>query len=417
MKKIYSLYFVLLSLLFFSCSSGEKSFDVTLINHIDVERIDEYITLSIDSLQKKYPDFNPASFTIYKNDIEIPYQIEDNPDEKLISFVIDFAPSEKKVITIKYQNDSETKKEYKSRAYAEVAMKIDYQFKDGKYSAGRFQNYDSLRVPDGHTDHNALFKYEGPGWESDKVGYRYYIDWRNRIDIFGKKTNELVLKNIGINDLEAKDDSYHQMQSWGMDVFKVGNSLGIGSYGMILNDSIYMVSERDSVICVITENGPVKAEVITDFYGWKVGNNKYDLKSILSITAGSRLTKAELLINPDDPLDNPENLITGLVKSELAEFFENKSGTQWSYIALYGKQSLAEDSLGIALFYNNDELIELKETEDSYAVLLNPVDGKIIYYFCAAWEKEQQGIKSKEEFLSYLNNTMEKLNNPVSVEY
>jgi hypothetical protein len=408
MKKIFSFIIISLSIIFSHCSSAQNNIEITLTNPNNIERVDEYVTLSVNSVQKKYPDFDPASFTIYEKDVEIPYQIEEKNGEKLLILVIDFAPLEKKVLTIK--NDSKTNKEYKSRVYAEVAMKVDYQFKDGKYSGGRFQNYDSLRVPDGHTDHNALFKYEGPGWESDKVGYRYYIDWRNRIDIFGKTTNELILKNVGVNDREAKDDSYHKMQDWGMDIFKVGNSLGIGSYGMF-QDSIQTVSERDSVFCIITENGPIKAEVTTDFYGWKVGNNNYDLKSILSITAGSRLTKTELVIN-----NNPENLVTGLAKNEIAEFIENKSN-KWSYIALYGKQSLAEDNLGIALFYNNDELIELKETNDSYAVLLNPVDGTVKYYFCAAWEKETKGIKSKEEFLSYLNNTLEKLSNPILTNY
>jgi hypothetical protein len=406
MKKIISLSFILSSLLFLSCSSNEKSIKITLINPADVERTDEFITLNIDSVKQKYPDFNPESISILDGNNEIPYQVE---DKKYISFAVSFAPSEEKNITLK-MNDAN--KEFKSRVYAEVAMKVNYNLVDGKYSGGKFQNYDSVRVPDGHTDHNALFKYEGPGWESDKVGYRYYIDWRNRTDIFGKKTNELVLKNIGVNDREAKDDSYHQMQDWGMDIFKVGNSLGIGSYGMMYKDSVHAVSERDSVICVISENGPVKAEITTSFYGWKVGDNKYDLTSVFSITAGSRLTKVQLHIN-----DLPENLVTGLAKSESAEFFENKSETKWSYIALYGMQSLAEDNLGIALLYSNDELLDLTETDDSYVVLLKPNQGNVSYYFCAAWEKEPDGIKSREEFISYLDNTLKKLDNPVLVKY
>lgn len=407
MKKIYTLFFLFTSSFFFSCSSGENSFDITMVNPADIERVDEFVILSIDSIKQKYPDFNPESFTVYDNDKEIPCQVENHES---ISFVADFTPLDKKVITIK--NNIENKNNYKSRVYAEVAMKVDYNFVDGKYSGGRFRNYDSVRVPDGHTDHNALFKYEGPGWESDKVGYRYYIDWRNRIDIFGKKTNELVLKNVGVDDREAKDDSYHMMQDWGMDIYKVGNSFGIGSYGMMIDDSIFMVSERDSVICMITENGPVKAEVKTDFYGWTAGNNKYDLTSRLSITAGSRLTKAELMIDNES-----SDLITGLAKDVKAGFFENKTEHQWSYIALYGNHSLADDYLGVALFYNNDELIKEHKTTDSHTVLLKPAVGKVTYYFCAAWEKEPGGIKSKDEFISYLDITLEKLNNPVVVQY
>ncbi len=405
MKKIILpvlFFFILIS---FNCSSGNEEIKISVTNPVDIERTDEYISINIESLKQKYSDFNFQTFSLYDNEKEIPYQIERGIT---LSFAVNLGASETKHLTIK----NSPPKDFKSRAYAEVSMKVDYNFVNGKYSGGRFQNYDSLKVPAGHTDHNALFRYEGPGWESDKVGYRFYIDWRNRIDIFGKKTNELVLKDVGINDREAKDDSYHSMLDWGMDVFKVGNTLGIGSYGMMVNDSLYMVSERDSVICVIAENGPVKAEVKTNFYGWKAGDKKYDLTSHLSITGGSRLTKAELDIN-----DSPENLVTGLAKEEHSEYFEKKSNGEWSYIALYGKQSLADDNLGIALFYNNDELINQKETSDSYAVLLKPVDGQVVYYFCAAWEKEPEGIKNKEEFISYLDKKMEELNNPVNIEF
>lgn len=407
MKKIFLISLLFLSFVFLKCSSPENSFTIILNNPVDVERIDEYLSLDINSVKEKYPDFNTDYFSIYDNETEIPYQLYNQQ----ISFVIYFQPLEEKTITVKFKSSGKSKKEFKSRTYAEIAMKVDYEFKDGKHSGGRFQNYDSVRVPDNHTDHNALFKYEGPGWESDKVGYRYYIDWRNRTDIFGKKTNELVLKNVGVNDLEAKDDSYHQMQDWGMDIFKVGSSFGIGSYGLIDNDSVYMVSERDSVICKIRANGPVKAEVTTDYYGWKAAESIYDLKSVLSIVAGSRLTKVELEIN------NPANLITGLAKSEFAEFFESKSDGEWSYIALFGKQSLADDNLGIALFYNDDEFVASKETEDSYTVILYPDNSIATYYFCAAWEQEPNGIKTKEEFITYLNNTIERLNNPVTVLY
>ncbi len=136
-------------------------------------------------------------------------------------------------------------------------MKFNSSYKDKKFTDEPFQNFTKVVVPQIHTDHDALFKYEGPGWESEKVGYRFYLDWRNATDIFGKKTDELVLHKVGINDIVAKDDSYHEMQEWGMDIFKVGNTLGIGSIGMMKNDSIDMVSKTDEIICEIKHNGPI----------------------------------------------------------------------------------------------------------------------------------------------------------------
>lgn len=388
----------------------EEGIQITLANPNDFERIDEYISINVEQLQLKF-SFDKNSLRVIDAEKEIPSQLENIEGNEFLCFVLSFNPSEKKTIFL-VDGDSNYGKKYTSRTYAEVAMKVDFKLINGKYTGGKFQNFDSLKVPLNHTDHNALFKYEGPGWESDKVGYRYYIDWRNRIDIFGKKTHALVLKNVGVNDIYAKDDSYHNMQDWGMDIFKVGNTLGIGSYGMMIGDSIYMVSERDSVICKISSNGPVKSSVTTYFYGWQVANEKYNLRSDLSITSGSRLTKSELRIS-----DNPANIITGLAKDANGEFFAKKGDKTWSYIAVYGKQSLAEDNLGIALFYNNIEKIDFKETNDSYVVVLKPNSGKIIYYFCAAWEKEPDGIKTKEEFNSYIDKTLEKLDNPIDVQF
>lgn len=107
-------------------------------------------------------------------------------------------------------------------------------------------------MPDEHTDHSYYIRYEGPGWESDKVGYRYYLDWRKAIDVFGKKTGDMVLQQVGQDGF----DSYHELQDWGMDVLKVGNSLGVGSLGLFYEGKAIRVDKTDSVIVRIAENGP-----------------------------------------------------------------------------------------------------------------------------------------------------------------
>ena len=99
-------------------------------------------------------------------------------------------------------------------------MKTNNVYFDKRFRGNKFVNVTQLRVPAIHTDHDALFKYEGPGWESEKVGYRFYLDWRNATDIFGKKNNKLILDQVGTHDTVAKDDSYHSMQDWGMDILK-----------------------------------------------------------------------------------------------------------------------------------------------------------------------------------------------------
>ena len=110
------------------------------------------------------------------------------------------------------------------------------------------------------------------------------------------------------------------------------------------------------------------------------------------------------------------NFCTGLAKHDNCVFMKSvNKNSEWGYIALYGKQSLSGDNLGISVFYKNPDLIKTTEDKDSYIVVLKPTDGKLQYYFAGAWEEEPNGIKNKDEFQSYLNKTVEELNNPVEV--
>jgi hypothetical protein len=388
---------------------GEVKLEIT--NPIAADRKDAVVAVSIEQIKKMKNNFNKDAFIVFDGENEIASQLYSNKDEILIVFVTDFKPEESKKVNIKYLENGRLKKEYRNRTYAELAMKFDAVYKDKKFTSDHFENFTKVVVPKIHTDHDALFKYEGPGWESELVGYRFYLDWRNATDIFGKTVNELVLHNVGVNDVIAKDDSYHEMQLWGMDIFKVGKSLGIGSIGMMNDGKIEMVSNTEQVTCEITNNGPICSEVETVYNGWQVGDKKLNLISKLSINAGSRITNVNLDLSGDS-----SDIVTGLAKHENGEFIKSNSNSSWQYIALYGPQTLANDNVGIVLFYDGNDLIEQGEDELSYYVNLKSVEGKVKYSFAAAWEQEPGGIKNKNDFINYVDEELMKLNNPLSIE-
>jgi hypothetical protein len=98
-------------------------------------------------------------------------------------------------------------------------------------------------------------------------------------------------------------------------------------------------------------------------------------------------------------------------ETEVIEGFQ-KNG--WNYYATWGKQSLANDSLGLAVLYRTDQFIELTSDEFSHVIVLNPSDNSLEYYFLGAWEQEPGGIKSRKEFIAYLNSLCGQLNTSVS---
>jgi len=393
-----------LTLIFVISCSNEKQIEISITNPNDFSISDAFVSVEIDS--------SLQSFSLLNGKDEIPYQILSPNDKREIAFVLDMSPSETKVLTLK-NNTGNMAHQFKSRTYAELSMKPGNVYIKGKFRGDHFVNVQKIKVPAIHTDHDALFRYEGPGWESEKVGYRFYLDWRNANDIFGKKVNKLLLSTVGVHDTVAQDDSYHSMLDWGMDIFKVGNSLGIGSIGMWQDGKVNMVSQTDSVYFEIPYNGPIISEIKTSYFGWQVVNNKYDLVSSISISAGSRLSNCKIKIS-----ENAENIVTGLAKSEGTKFITKNDGKEWAYIALYGTQTEVDpdDKLGIAVFYKKSELIELGEDILNHIVKLKPDHGQVEYSFCAAWDQEPDGITNEEDFIQYLDHTVMLLNNPIVVK-
>lgn len=302
--------------------------------------------------------------------------------------------------------DEITEKIIPQKTYAEISIAQDGKWIDGprghkEYNDGTsFKNIDSLYVPKQHTDHTWYLRYEGPGWENSQIGYRIYLDWRNAIDIFGKKADSVVLPYVGQDGF----DSYHEPANWGQDILKVGKSLGIGSYGRLVKDSVVHFQNVKNTFVKIN-NSSTYSSVNIKYKDWASANDTINLKSKLTIYPTGRYTKAEL--TPSNKIDG---LCTGIVNHGVN--FHKKEGESWAYIATYGIQTLVSppDNLGMALFYKLNEVVEQKQGQYDHLVIFKPTTDPITYYFLAAWEQELNGIKTETGFISDLNQKLETLN-------
>ena len=411
MKLCLYVLIILIGLVIISCDNANE-IGIIVKNNTHLLLEDALIEIPVADLKAKSVDFNEKAVQVYHHDKEIPYQLDDRDFDgqvDMLVLVMDLQPDEEAMITVITAQNVEIEQSFTKRTQAEVSHKVGGKFEDKKYIGGEFKNVSLVRVPDKHTDHDTYFRYEGPGWESDKVGYRFYLDRRNATDIFGKKTTDMVLQNVGQDGF----DSYHEMADWGLDVLKVGSTLGIGSIAMWQNDKVYMVSKTDSIICAIVANGPVFSMIETSYYGWDVGDGKYDLLSQLSIASGDRKTRHDIEIRGE-----AANICTGLVKHDKGQLMESDSDGEWQYLATYGAQSLAgdDDQLGMAVLYKKSDLIERVDDGQSHIVVLKPEQGKLRYYFLAAWEQEPEGINDPAQFREYLEREITKLEKPMSVK-
>lgn len=390
---------LLITCLFIGCAAPKEEISFVLKNDSDLARVGEVYEVSTDFLTKKEGkiDWSNIQFSTDKN---LPFQLIDedkNGMPEMILVSTDLKPGEEKTVRVDFSKN-QSNANFQKRTQAEISHRTGGDWKERKYVGGdSWQNVTDFTAPPEHTDHSYFIRYEGPGWESDKVGYRFYLDWRNAVDIFGKKTSEPVLQKVGLDGF----DSYHEPADWGMDILKVGKSLGIGAIGFWENNKATRIEKTSNLKCEILQNGNLQSKIRTTYSDWEINDIKTTLTSDLTIKAGSRLTRQNISLT-----ETLSNLCTGIVKHDAAVFLSQmpNDNSSWGYIATYGKQSLADDNLGMAIFFQKENFMEITEDEHSHIVVLKPSDNHLEYYFAAAWEQEPEGIKNQKSFENYLEN-------------
>lgn len=264
-------------------------------------------------------------------------------------------------------------------------------------TAEGYRLLDRFEVPADHAIHDGLIAFEGPGWESGKVAYRLYLDERNAIDIFGKKRPDPVLGRIGI----GRDD-YHAMADWGMDIFKVGESLGMGGIGTLRSGRAEQIGPS-RITVTVTEKGPERAAIRVDNRGWRGAAGPVDLTTTYAIAAGSRITQVTAASS-----DPATPIVAGLTHHPGVTVLRSKAKRGWGYIATYGRQSLADDDLGIALFYPLEAAREAADDGRTlYVRFRDPA--AIRYAFAAAWVQEPDAPHDLPAFRRWLDEAAAEL--------
>lgn len=249
-------------------------------------------------------------------------------------------------------------------------------------------------TPEGFVQGDKLIAYEGPGWESDKVAYRLYLDGRNAIDIFGKRTPELVLSGVG------RGEDYHAMAAWGMDILKVGASVGVGGVGVYDDGALRQIGDASAYRAQVIEDGLDSATLRVSHINSQACGGDMDMD--YRIEAGSRLTHVS--VNSDCALP----IGTGLVIHPNTTALASNGTEGWQYKARWGVQSLSEDNLGFALFYRaGDAAIVGADNDDDYVVFNST---RPDYAFGAAWSQEGSGITTQPQFEAWLLESVAMLN-------
>lgn len=264
---------------------------------------------------------------------------------------------------------------------------------------------------------------EGPAWENDKVAFRLYFDTRNNKDIYGKTTARMMMDTVGANPAV----SYHTLSDWGMDILKVGNSLGAGALALILPDG----PGSDTLIKVGGDrvkkeyyekqaDGPVRA-VFSLYYDLEIGDHLMHLSEQISIWGGQYFYESKIYVTG---APRGTRLVTGI-----ANFYNNKPGNfkEGNAEVLYshGQQSENKDMLGMAVLADRHAFVAFGSTPvrdrnipSTYTLSQEVVKGEPVdFRFYAGWERTDPVFHSADGFTRFLQTEAQRYSKPVELSW
>lgn len=403
--------FLLITLSFFSCKPDEDNKIITLVNPSDMIRTDEAVVITRDNLVSLIASVPEVLIPILKDEkgVEIPSQADDldkdgNWDE--LFFLVDLEPGSVKKVIVSFVEKNQIP-EYTVRS------NIRFANMDSVHTELSFAN--RLKTSDSPTTQK-YFQMEGPAWENDKVAFRNYYDARNGFDIFGKRTSSMVLDSVGLIA-----HSYHELADWGMDILKVGNSLGAGAIAIKNNDKVYRFDSLESGIIEILAEGPLRSVFRLGFSGWHAGDGVYEMVHEISIWGGVQFYKSKVTISG---LKGNESLITGIVNIDSDSLIIIHPNEKYVVLATHDNQAYDGEKLGMALLIQNSGLIETIEAPEvgegivqTYMANLKIAEGEPVeFYFYSGWELQDKRFQDVQFFLDLIRKDADRFAEPIQIK-
>jgi len=424
MRTIFHLYFLSLGIVLSGCSLQKGNISMEVENPAETVRSSALVILSRSAITKKANGKLAPYYEVNIHNKNIPVQFDDLDGDGQwdeLVFLHDFRPKEKLTVilrssAIKPIGISGSKAHVRHQRLLEngsFGPSLAADTIDGKQKPTDFSKQ---KLPP--------FLTEGPAWENDRVGFRLYFDTRNGKDVWGKLKPEMVLDSVGTNSTA----NYHALNEWGMDLLKVGSSLGAGALALFIpdmegKDTLVRVggSNMENILYERVADGPVRAIFRMHYKNWKL----HPALSPVSLTEEIQIWGGQLFYESVVHVTGlPANaaLVTGIVNLYDApenEILEGKA----TAIFTHHKQSENKDKLAMAILLNKEELQEFSTAKNSdtdirntYLVKMKTRNNKPNRFrFYAAWEKSVPALSDSARFESFLRDELKAFQQPIIV--
>lgn len=377
MKRI--LLAILATALLASCSTG-KQVSVKVSNNLDVDRTNEIIEISKNSVWSRLKLAPHEKIVVLDNTSgQVVYQIAadfNNPADSLLIFPVNVKANGNSVYTIKKGKPD------------------SFQPK----VAGRL-------VPERKDDFN---------WENDRIAFRMYGpalqatgEISSGIDIWAKRTEKLVADKW-YADEEAGRSTYHTDNGEGLDFYKVGPTLGAGATAPYLNNQLWL--SKNFTEYQILDKGPLRITFRLNYAAFPVDTIGNVISTrIITLDAGSQLNK---VIQIHDFKGASMPVATGIVM---------RNSPEEKVVIDPGKRYVVHaeplDSVNGTLYEAFVSTIPFTdiETKKDHVIGLQTVKPKeqYAYFTGAGWSKF--GFETPDDWVKYVDRFSRKLQSPLTI--
>ena len=396
---------------------------ITVINPSDITRKDELVVLKRNWLKKKLPLLGTGQYVMI-TDKNVPQVVQyDDMDRDGVwdeaVLLLDLEPGQKKTLSFAVSDRPAAVK-----AVVRSYVRQKHHLPDGTFGvnvATDTMPYDN--IPTDFSKHKLPpYLTEGPAWENDKVGFRKYFDIRNANDIWGKRVPQMVLDEVGADPSKI----YHNLADWGMDILKVGKSLGAGALALKLSvhgkDTLIRFGShvRQEIYRQVT-TGPLRSvfEIIYQDWQYLPDRAPITVTEQISIWGGQYFYENKVRFNS---IPAHASLVTGTIDFYSKEGHKiSKPGVAGLYT--YDRQSEHNDLLGLGILTPVTDFKGYGHSGAAAGDVSNVflVDMKIkngqptLYRYYVGWELTNKEFATRQGFEKMMNDEVKKLGQAVMI--
>lgn len=313
---------------------------------------------------------------------DIPFQLDDLNDDGVadeLVFLLNIDPGYTKHIKITLNDTIGPQTfEQKSRAYLKL--------RDEKK---KYPEIDAITYP-GDANNSIIYNTiygHGAVMESMLNAWRIYVDNRQSIDLYGKKTHQLELETTGFYTTPEQS-----AQGYGRDILWAGKSVAAGSFRGLTNGQPATIDTVRSRSQRIVASGPIRSIIEVEDKDWEINGKKVDMLQRYTQYGLNPYFTAEIFLKGPGA---DQVFCTGVQKigdNGGEGFFENNgfAGSWGTNIPEKAHPEMTE-TLGIGIQVDPANVVRTREDDLNYLVEVKPdANGKITYYvnFVSAMEKK-----------------------------